>query len=344
MSSGQNRPKVHYSHRLTYTTQERLVGVFVLGALLLLATVLFVNGRTAHLFDDTFEVVAFFQNAQGITPETQVKITGIDVGDVKSIDITPDNRIRVDMRIYERFHGLIRENSKASLGKLSLIGNATIEISLGDAALHMVSENTVLEVEEAVSIDDIIANVEKTLTPVLVKLEQTISDVAAIVHAIHPEDIEQTLHNVAGTTDNVHTLTEQMAQGKGGAGALLNDPQVEAQIKDSIASVEATLKKVDEQVAALRPKLDGIMGDAQATTDQFPELVAHVDKLVAELNTTMATVNPQLQQMPVLITKMNMIMESTDRILQGLQRAWPVSSVIEVPKENRLLEVQPLNE
>ena len=139
--------KVHYIHRMNYSTLERLVGAFVIGALFLLVF-LFVYSREAQtMFAEKFTIIAYMKNAQSITTDTKVQISGIDVGAVEEIDLGGDNLIRVEIELLERFHSLVREDSRASLSKLSMIGKATIEISAGNTDLPLIPDGGIIAVD-----------------------------------------------------------------------------------------------------------------------------------------------------------------------------------------------------
>ena len=136
--------RIHYVHRLSYTALERLVGAFVLIALLLLV-VLFVYSREAKtLFADKFVLIAYMRNAQSITTDTKVLISGIEVGEVRTVDLGDDNLIRVELEVLERFHSLVHQDSRASLSKLSMIGKATIEVSAGTIELPLIPDGGVI--------------------------------------------------------------------------------------------------------------------------------------------------------------------------------------------------------
>src|SRR5260221_2746023 len=100
--------RVHYIHGLSYTMQERLVGAFVLSALVIGALLFFYSGQATTLFAKKFAITATLRNAQGLGPDAKVFISGVEVGRVKSIDITEMNDIRLTLVLLERFHGLVR--------------------------------------------------------------------------------------------------------------------------------------------------------------------------------------------------------------------------------------------
>lgn len=335
--------KVHYVHRLDYTTLERLVGAFVLGALLLLL-VLFVYSREARtLFADKFTLIAYMRNAQSITTDTKVQISGIEVGEVKAIDLGSDNLIRVEMRLLEKFHGLVREDSRASLSKLSMIGKATIEVSAGDTAQGLVPDGGILPVDEPVSIDQIMSDV----LPALRDAQSTLERMNALAQSVDPKDVQRAMRSATVTADNLEKLTTMMAQGRGGVGQMLADKGVEADLAVTIKSLASTLQQTEARMRELAPvfkDLQSMSADARNASKNLPQLMEETHKLVGQLNTTVGTVNYEMQQLPDLVLKTRQLMEQTDRTLRALQSTWPISNSVAQPPDRELVEPRPSND
>lgn len=335
--------KVHYVHRLDYTTLERLVGAFVLGALLLLLF-LFIYSREARtLFADKFTLIAYMRNAQSITTDTKVQISGIEVGEVNTIDLGSDNLIRVEMEVLEKFHGLVREDSRASLSKLSMIGKATIEVSAGDTAQSLVPDGGIIPVDEPVSIDQIMADV----LPALRDAQTTLERMNALAQAVDPKDVQRAMRSATVTADNLEKLTTMMTQGRGGIGQMVADKGVEADLATTIKSLAATLQQTELRMRELGPvfkDLQSVSGEARLASKNLPQLIDETHKLVGQLNTTVGTVNYEMQQLPDLVLKTRQLMEQTDRTLRALQSTWPISNSVPQPPDRELVEPRPTDD
>ncbi len=274
MTDHSERPggRTHYIHRLSYTAQERLVGGFVLAGLLLLLVLVIFNRQAATLFADKFTLLAYMENAQGMTVDTKVLISGVEVGRVRSLDVTDNNAIRVELELLERFHPLVREDSKAALSKLSMIGKASIEIRVGNPAVPEMPDGGVIPLAEPLSIDQLMAD----LAPALRNFQSILERFNEIVQTVDPQDVGHIAKN-------------------------LND-----------------------------------------ASGELPELVAEMHRVVAQLNTTMGTVNYEMQQLPDLVLRTRQIMEQLDRTLHGAQNTWPLSSSVAPPPEQQLVEPRPM--
>lgn len=325
MSQGQANRRIHYIHRLSMKARERLVGAFVLTALVVLIALLFANSRTNNIFEKKVYYEVYLRNAQGMSTESVVNLSGIEVGRVSAIGISEDHRIRLTLFVYERFRDLVRADSRASVSKLSVLGKAAIEISAGSPQQPLLEAGAVLPIDEPLSIDELIAS----FTPVVRKLEQIVDNTSAITAAIDPADVKGMSRDLAATAKNLRNLTEQMASGKGAVGRLMYDKAMEQEMASAIQSLAGALGKADQSLAALEP----FVRNAN-------DLAVESRALVGQMNTTMGAVNVELQQLPEMVNHMQVLLDETNRTLEGMQRIWPLSSTLPEGATQTLIEAE----
>lgn len=336
MADNKEQGQVHYIHRLSYTARERLVGAFVLIAIALVFLMLVFNKQTARLFEKKFTVYTYMHNAQGVSTDTHVFVSGLDVGNVQAETLAPDNRILVTMQILERFHKLIRTDSRAKMSNLSVLGNTNLEIKIGSPDHPEVQDGAVLPLDEPMSMDQMMSQV----SPVLEDVKSTLARVNEVSQSVDPKDVSATLRNLAAVTANLKIITTQVSSGQGAAGKLLFDPQTAADTAAAIKALAATLKETQARLAEIQP----LIKNANAASADIPGLVAQSRKLVTQLNVTMGTVNYQLQALPDMVARTRQILDQTDTTLQAIQNTWPISSSVAKKPDNTLTPVQPPND
>lgn len=343
MDEKEQRSRVHYIHRLSYSFRERLVGVFMLFALALVIGLILAKGQSSHLFEERVSYNAFLKNAQGISTESIVKISGIDVGKVSSIDITKDNRIHVQFFVYEGFRKLLREDSRGALNKLSLVGNATLMINAGSADQPLLPEGATVPVEEPMTIDELMAE----LTPIVERANRAFKGIAEIIDALDPENLKSTSGDLAATMANLREVTGQISSGSGLLGKVVYDKELEQGLTRSVASLAVTMREAGERMKELKP-LIGNMTELSSETREHTRalggLIVDTRQLITEMTGAVHTVNTELQQMPELVNRMQLLLESTDRTLEGVQRLWPLSSAIRPGTEEMVIKERPVSE
>lgn len=297
----QETRREHYAHRLSYSTKERLVGLFLfLGFVLILAT-LFASSKTQHFFDERFMIYGSIKTAEGVKRGTAVRISGINVGEVVTIDIQEDNTIIVTMEIFSRFHQLLRADSTAKLGKLSLLGQSSIEITAGSADKKLLAKESTLIIEEIRTLDDIIAQI----TPVIESVVSTIDHVSKIVTAVDPEDIKHSVKNLATISEHIKDLSNQIDSGSGFLSTLIQDENFNTDLRKSANHLENSLAKV-------------------------PELIESIQVSSQKINTMLGS-NTKNSNSDLML-KVKVALDELDKTLKGIQRIWPLSSAVSQPK------------
>ena len=67
------------------------LGIFIFLGFALFVIGIFMIGKRGDLFGSSFKVRAYFSNVQGLRNGALVRLNGIDVGSVNSIQIVPDS-------------------------------------------------------------------------------------------------------------------------------------------------------------------------------------------------------------------------------------------------------------
>ena len=333
------RHRVHYVHRLSYSFRERLVGVFVLGALVVIFGLIIVNSRTAHLFESRITYHAYLRNAEGISTETIVKASGIEVGRVSNVDIAGDNRIHVTLHVFGRFHDLVREDSSASIGKLSVLGQSTIKITPGSIDLPLLPDGASIPVEEPLSLDELMAEV----TPLVKKIGQALERITDIIAAVDPQRVEGAVVALSGTAENLRVASARVASGEGALGATIYSEEFKRDFWGSWTAAQRAFSTAEQrldEIEGMTAEMNSIARNTEQASRGLPELVGRLNGIAEQMNTTMSTLNVELQQFPDLFTRMNVLMERTERMLEGVQQSWIFSSG-EQGEPARLVPVDP---
>jgi MlaD protein len=109
------------------------LGVFIVGALLILAGGVFLVGDKQFLFRPTFLLRTAFDNVGGLSEGTDVRVGGIREGTVQRLEL-PDklgDKVIVVMKLQTTARNLIRKDSLASIKTAGLLGDEYIEITFG---------------------------------------------------------------------------------------------------------------------------------------------------------------------------------------------------------------------
>jgi len=330
----------HYVHRVQYSTQERIVGVFVLVGLAIIIGLMVAKSQSTNFFEERITYHATLKNAQGVSTETPVKVSGIEVGRVSSLDISEQNRVDVEFFVYERFRDLVREDSQGALGKLSMLGNATLNITTGSPERDPLPEGAEIPVEEPQSIDDLIAEAQ----PVVERMRNAIEDATRLIAAVEPEAVRQATDDLAEAAANARRVTDDVRAGKGAVGEILYGEATRERVGRATAAMAETAELAEARLRELEP----VTTDAEATMAAFrelgerlPGLADDVDALVANFDRTATLANDRLESLPELTSQAEVLLGEANRTIEGAQRVWPLSEALEGDGGETVIDPQP---
>lgn len=298
-SSHNTRTRAHYIHRLSYSAQERLAGTFVLLAVGLLVWLLLTSQKTQNLFEDEITLYATMSSIQAVNKDTNVIISGLDIGSVTDVNIDEENRVVITMSILKKYQQLIRTDSTAELlnFKFALIGKSVIEISVGSPSLPVIEDGSTLKIKESFNLVQLVAKFE----PVLGTLQDSITRMNEILQAIDPQQVGENISNLDSISSDMKVITSQIRQGKGVAGnALFNE---------------------------------NMQDDVLTTTENVRILTEQTKGIVEQTRVLLISLQQQLDEMPELTEKVKPLLDEADKTIKASQKIWPLSS--SMPKDNK---------
>ena len=273
MQDKHSEHRTHYIHRISYSTQERIAGTFVLVALFILIGLLVSPGKTETLFEDHITIYGELQSIQAVNKDAEVVISGLPAGTVSSVDITDDNKIILSMKILKKYQNLLREDSTATLSSFNfaVIQKSVIEITAGSKDKKRLEHNSTIAVNEAFNIKDMMKKIE----PIFTSLESSILNMNNIIAAVDHKKLKVTFDNMNTLITDIREMSEHMRAGKGFIGQSLYGEEMEANIKNAATNMVA----VTEELKTLMQQVNKQVAD-------MPELVNRIKPLLNEADKT----------------------------------------------------------
>ena len=256
--------------RTTAGTRLR-VGIFVLVALVIGASVAFAIGAQENVFAPKTTYHAIFRNVGGLQKGNTVRVAGVNVGSVTDVIIGESGKIEVYFRIIDDATHLIRgepglavgadepQPSYASIGSKGLLGDRLIEISVGSDEYPEWDHDEPIPVEVGGGIMEL--------------AERTLEEVEGTAHnlrlASDPFADQEFSNDLKETARNLAKASGMIASGDGTIGRLVHDEELGRDVKGAVHELRAAGK----QVAALGENLNKITKDIQTNEGTAHALV-----------------------------------------------------------------------
>jgi phospholipid/cholesterol/gamma-HCH transport system substrate-binding protein len=146
-------------------SQAFRLGLFIVAALAVLVTGVFLIGSRESLFQSTYRVKADFQNVAGLNDGADVRVGGLHEGTVKRIQLPnrPDGKVTVVMNLDKATRDVINRGSVASIKADGLVGDKFVEISFGSEGEARLKDGETIASQPPVDIANVVNKADQLL-------------------------------------------------------------------------------------------------------------------------------------------------------------------------------------
>lgn len=198
------------------------LGIFVSLGILILFLIIFFIGTNQNLFGSKFRIKTNFNNVSGLQIGSQVRFSGISVGTIENIVIINDSTVNVEAVMDMDVKKFIKTDSKASIASEGVIGNKILIISQGNTKLPEIKDGATIASFEPVEFDDILTSIKVT------------ADNAEII------------------TGELALLLNNINNGEGTIGKLMNDEQMAKDLDKTMENLRNSSKGLSENMEAAK--------------------------------------------------------------------------------------------
>jgi phospholipid/cholesterol/gamma-HCH transport system substrate-binding protein len=213
------------------------LGMFMIAALAILFSGIFIIGGKQYLFTSTYRLNTQFASVVGLDSGADVRVGGVHSGSVRSVELPtkPTDKITVRMDLDRSTHNIIKQDSVASIETEGLLGNEYVAISFGSAKGAEVLDDGTISSEPPLEMS------------ALLKKASGILDTS-----------QQALANATHATENLNSISAKIDDGKGTVGALINDKKIYTQLDQTTSGLRDTVTKAQAGVSAFQEDMEAL--------------------------------------------------------------------------------------
>ena len=263
------------------------LGLFTFLGTVILVMGIFLIGNKDLLFLETFELKSYFPTVEGLRVGAPVRLTGIDVGSVKSIEFIADttSKILVTMKIRRDVQQFIKKDSRASIETEGLVGNKVVIIYGGSGQVPAVEDGDVLPIKTTATYAEIVEETQGILNYIKeitkefsITLKKVNEGEGTLGQLLNDKKLYQSLdqatltanQTMIGLTGSLKEITNVVT----GLGIYL---------VNVIASVDSTIKKVDNLVLRVNQG-EGVLGALVSDKSAYDSVKAIINNLIITAN------------------------------------------------------------
>ena len=213
------------------------LGAFIVMALAILATGVFIIGSKEYLFNSTYQLKAQFDNVAGLAAGDDVRLGGVHSGTVQSIALphNPGEKVTVVMDLDRSTHEIIKHDSVASIETEGVLGSQFVAITFGSAGQGEVKDGEIIQSEPPLQMAD------------LLKKTNGILDSSKLA-----------VQNTVQATAHLNAVSAKIDSGQGTVGALVNDKQLYTNLQQTTTTLHDTMLQAQTGVTDFQENMEAL--------------------------------------------------------------------------------------
>jgi phospholipid/cholesterol/gamma-HCH transport system substrate-binding protein len=227
------------------------IGILLMLAIAAMLWASFSGGGTS-IFERKGHFVCYFRNVSGLVSGSPVWMSGVEVGNVRSVDFVNLDSLRhvkVVCRVKKAIWPMLTEDAEVMLGTIGLIGDKYVEIIPGSKGTQMIKEMDVIRTREA-------------------------GDAAAVFKAG-----KEALGEVRSAADNLDILLGRMTRGEGTLGKLATDTLLYRNLTRLVANLTQLTLDLQQNQERITSSLEKSASSLERFADKVNSNTGTIGKL-----------------------------------------------------------------
>ncbi len=273
------------------TAIEVKVGALVIFATGLLVAFVLLLGDVR--FGEHYEIHVQFETAGGLKPGAEVAISGIQVGNVRSVDFEknedptdglPAVAVQTTLRIDEEFADAIREDSNFYITTRGVLGEPYVEITTESFDAPMVDSGAVLRGVDPPRMEILLGQASEMLETLLEMLRDDHENVSELVinasrfFYIMADAVDDNRESLDAALAGLDVTTTEAAE----LMTLLNESLADDRLDRILGDVEATTGSARRIAHTVDGDIDPILADVSEAAANAREVTATAQRVLVD--------------------------------------------------------------
>jgi len=285
------------------------IGLVSLIAIALAITLIFLVSGEGGMFWQRYSLKAIFTEIPGLKEGAPVRVAGVEVGSVTALEFIGD-RVEVTFELSKDMQPRVTTTSRASLGSVSLLGEAAVDITASSGGTAIPEWGYVPPGRAVGSISDVATQATRGLE----EATRLLADIRAGRGTVGKLFTDEMLYKqINGFVDAAEDVARNLSEGRGTIGRLTRDPS-------AARALEASLQNLQAMTARLRAgegSLGKLLND-EAFSTSLTGTTSNLNTLTTRLNRGEGTAG-KLVTDEALYNRLNSMADRLDKVTANLQ-------------------------
>jgi phospholipid/cholesterol/gamma-HCH transport system substrate-binding protein len=289
---------------------ELKVGLITLFALVMIALTIFLISGEGGFFWQQYPVKTVFSDIVGLKEGAPVRVAGVEVGKVEGLEFTGD-RVEVTMSVRRDMQERVTDTSVASLGSVSLLGEAAVDITASSSGTPVPEWGYVPSGRSAGSLTDVASRASSGIEEATALLQDIRAGRGTIGQLFTNDSVYQDLNGLLAAAERV---AQNINEGEGTLGRLATNPAAARSLEASMENLAAMTARIRAGEGSLGRLLadDTLARSLTSTTTNLDAITGRMDRGEGTLG--------QLATNRELFDRLNSVTGRLDGVVTNLQQ------------------------
>jgi phospholipid/cholesterol/gamma-HCH transport system substrate-binding protein len=289
---------------------ELKIGILATFSVVMATVMIFLLSGEGGFFWQRYSLKTMFPNIAGLKPGAPVRVAGVEVGSVRDVQFIGD-RVEVTMEISRDMQSRVTSTSVASLGSISLLGEAAVDVTASSAGTPIPEWGYVPSGPAAGSLTDMASQASAGIQELTGMLRDTRNGEGTLGRLFTDEGLYTDLQTLV---QSVEQVVQSVNQGRGTLGRLANDPAAAKALETSLQNVEA----VTARIRAGEGSLGRLLND-DAMARSLTSTTANLESITGRVSRGEGTAGKLISDSE-LYNRLNSMSDRLDKVMAGLQQ------------------------
>jgi phospholipid/cholesterol/gamma-HCH transport system substrate-binding protein len=288
---------------------ELKIGLLTIVALIIAVTtiVLLTGGR--GFFWQRYNLKTRFDNVAGLKAGSPVRVAGVEVGTVSSVDDFVGEQVDVTFEVNKTMSSRITSGSTAYLGSVSLLGESAVDITPSTRGASIPEWGYVPPGRAKGQIADVAEQAQQGIG----EITGLVTDIRAGKGTVGKLMTDEQLYvELRQFTQAAGDLTRGIRDGRGTLGKLVTDPKTANALEASLTNLE----RMTAQINSGQGSLGKILND-DAFADSLTGATSNLQELIGRMNRGEGTMG-KLVTDQALYNRLDAVTAKFDQVLANL--------------------------
>ena len=255
---------------------ELKIGLMAVAALALTAMLVIAVGGASGFAWERYDLKTRFDNVQGLKSGAIVRIAGVEVGKVTSVELSGAG-VEVILSIKKENRSRVTTDSRASIGSMSLLGEPLIDVSPASTGTPLKDGDAIASVRPPLQLSEVATSANASIEEATALLRDIRAGKGTVGKLFTDEALYREFNAFVASANAV---TDSINRGQGTLGKLTRDSKAYDELNASLANLREMTRRINAGEGSLGQLLkdDKLAKSLTAATGNFEQVTGRLTR------------------------------------------------------------------